>query len=63
MLLRSGSEDFVGAQVIASFGSEREAIEEGERQLARAPEFHFWHVVAAHEMVRTTIITSRTIGG
>jgi hypothetical protein len=62
VVLRSGSEDLTGAIVVAVFASEREAIEEGERLLARNPDFHYWHLVLAHAMQRTTVISARTIG-
>jgi hypothetical protein len=61
VVLRSGNEDIVGAVVVAIFATEHEAIEEGERLLAKSPEFHYWHLRVAHEMQRTTVISSRTI--
>jgi hypothetical protein len=61
LVLRSGNEDIIGAQVVGKFATEREAVEEAERLLAKHPDFHFWHVVVAHEAQRTTIISSRTV--
>jgi hypothetical protein len=61
VVLRSGNEDMVGAIVVARFATEREAVEEGERLFAKNPDFHFWHLVVAHEMQRTTVISSRSL--
>lgn len=61
VVLRSGNEDVIGAQVVAAFATEREAVEEGERLFARYPDFHFWHVELLHKMQRTTVISSSTI--
>jgi hypothetical protein len=61
VVLRSGNEEIVGAQIVAKFATEREAVDEGERLLAKSPDFHFWHLVIEHEMQRATIITSRSI--
>lgn len=61
VVLRSGNEDVIGAQVVGRFATEHEAIEEGERLFAKHPDFHFWHVVLSHKMQRTTVINSRSI--
>lgn len=61
VVLRSGNEDMVGAVIVARFATEREAVAEGERLLAKEPDFHFWHLVVEHEMQRATIITSRSL--
>lgn len=61
VVLRSGTEDMVGAVVVARFATEQEAVAEGERLFAREPDFHFWHLVVEHEMQRATIITSRSL--
>jgi hypothetical protein len=61
LVLRSGNEDIIGAQVIGKFVTEEEAVAEAEHQLAKTPDFHFWHVVVAHEAQRTTMISSRAV--
>jgi hypothetical protein len=61
LVLRSGNDDIIGAQVVGKYVTEHEAVEEAERLLSKDPDMHFWHVIAVHEAQRTTVISSRMI--
>lgn len=59
VLLRNGNESIIGAVVVATFGSESEAIREGEQMLEKNPGLHFWHLRMEHSFARVTKVEAR----